>query len=283
MKFLEKFSNLQQRIIGALILVFIGSVFFWDMLNGGATDVAKIIFYIFSFGIFYEVSQLTELRRLPWWSHFISASLFVFILFFELDVRGFSIIHFRDILVISFFAMLFDFWIHRDFQRIKNTLYTFAVFSMYFFALLFMGDWMTHMPFLIFFVFLMTITTDVSAYFIGKKWGDKKLAPSISPNKTWVGFFGGVLTTATLGAFAIHVFPLISILYKMTNVSFLGFLILTCGSVLAQVGDLLESYLKRLHNVKDSGQIIPGHGGLLDRFDSFLFLVFCVGVIFILL
>ena len=120
--------------------------------------------------------------------------------------------------------------------------------------------------YLILIAFLLTWMVDTGAYFSGRLFGNKKLAPSISPNKTWEGAIGGTIFTI-LTAVILH-FTLISI-GGVLNAIILGLLI----SISGQLGDLLESLIKRAANVKDSGNLLPGHGGILDRFDSILFTV----------
>ena len=108
--------------------------------------------------------------------------------------------------------------------------------------------------------------SDVGAYLfgitLGQKYG-KKLFPSISPKKSWIGFWGGLLTSV-LVAFLLKKFGLFEL--PMIHCLILG-LLLDCAGV---YGDLIESQWKRYYEIKDSGNIIPGHGGLLDRFDSAL-------------
>jgi len=109
----------------------------------------------------------------------------------------------------------------------------------------------------------MTIgLTDIFAYFGGKIWGKKKLMPSISPGKTIEGSLCGLLASL-VGGFLFHFF---SPIFSVISIFFLS----VFTSVISQVGDLTESYFKRLAKVKDSSQLIPGHGGFLDRFDGFL-------------
>ena len=100
--------------------------------------------------------------------------------------------------------------------------------------------------------------TDIGAYFAGRAIGGPKLAPAISPNKTWAGLIGGVVAAALLGA-AMH--QAYGLPLRLTLAS--PFL-----AVVAQAGDLFESWLKRRAGVKDSGNILPGHGGVLDRLDG---------------
>ncbi|MES2056785.1 MAG: phosphatidate cytidylyltransferase [Pseudomonadota bacterium] len=99
---------------------------------------------------------------------------------------------------------------------------------------------------------------DIGAYFAGRAIGGPKLWPAISPNKTWAGLIGGVVL-ASLFAIAMHVFY--GLPWRMT-------LATPVLAVLAQGGDLFESWLKRRAGVKDSGNILPGHGGVLDRLDG---------------
>jgi phosphatidate cytidylyltransferase len=110
----------------------------------------------------------------------------------------------------------------------------------------------------------VTWLNDTGAYAAGRAFGRHKLYPAVSPGKTWEGFFGGAL--ASIGA-AFLVRALF--LGSLTTVDCLA-IALPC-SVLGPVGDLSESMLKRAYGVKDSGKLIPGHGGLLDRIDALLF------------
>ena len=105
---------------------------------------------------------------------------------------------------------------------------------------------------------------DVAAYFIGKKYGKQKLYPLISPGKTVEGAMGGLVGSV-----------LVALIFKFAffrDLSFVGviFTSLFVG-LFAQIGDLCESFFKRSYGIKDSGQILPGHGGMLDRFDGVLF------------
>lgn len=114
----------------------------------------------------------------------------------------------------------------------------------------------------IFFLFFVILATDMGCYFVGRKYGKHQLAPTVSPKKTIEGSIGGgvcAIITALCVAFMVNI-PLI-------HAFFLGIL---C-SFFAQIGDLCESLIKRDAGVKDSSDIIPGHGGFLDRTDSYVF------------
>lgn len=118
----------------------------------------------------------------------------------------------------------------------------------------------------VFYALLVIWTTDSGAYFIGRKIGKRKLWPEISPNKTVEGFVGGIVI-AVLFACVFQIF------YPIGS-SYLTLIIVTIiASIVGQLGDLVESALKRHFGVKDSGNLMPGHGGILDRFDSLLFVL----------
>ena len=128
--------------------------------------------------------------------------------------------------------------------------------------------------------FLLIWVTDTFAYYSGKSLGRHKLAPLISPKKTWEGALGGALGAVVL-----------AVVLKLTVLGFLTWphvvALAIIGGVVGQVGDLAESRLKRSVGAKDSGTLLPGHGGVLDRFDAmiltvpciYMYLVFVAGVI----
>lgn len=125
----------------------------------------------------------------------------------------------------------------------------------------------------ILFLFFVVWGTDTAAYFTGRHFGGKKLAPAISPGKTWAGFYGGLFAGLIIGAlFAI------SINKSPIILAFIGLLL----SAISQAGDLSESAIKRHFGVKDSGHLIPGHGGILDRFDGVIFAAIGAGLIALL-
>jgi phosphatidate cytidylyltransferase len=126
--------------------------------------------------------------------------------------------------------------------------------------------------------FLLTWASDTGGYFAGRFWGHKTLAPELSPKKTREGAVGAVLLSMMVSALFFSIIEITS-----TNFAYVLILGLS-ASIMAQIGDLMISAMKRYFGVKDSGKIIPGHGGVLDRFDSFLmvlplvyyFFLYCV-------
>jgi phosphatidate cytidylyltransferase len=113
-----------------------------------------------------------------------------------------------------------------------------------------------------------TFANDTGAFFIGRARGKHKLAPAISAAKTWEGAIGGLICAILAAIVIAMVLNLISpFTFKYWQIILLGFLV----GLFAQLGDLVESLLKRNMGVKESGNLLPGHGGILDRFDSLIF------------
>ncbi|AYW44680.1 phosphatidate cytidylyltransferase [Tetragenococcus koreensis] len=110
--------------------------------------------------------------------------------------------------------------------------------------------------------------TDIGAYMIGRKYGRRKLWPEISPNKSIEGALGGILSAVFIAIVFLIIYP--GSLYFEYG-SFVMIFWTIIFSMVGQFGDLVESAIKRHYQVKDSGNILPGHGGILDRFDSMLF------------
>ena len=115
---------------------------------------------------------------------------------------------------------------------------------------------------------------DTSAYFVGRTFGKHKLVPKLSPKKTVEGAIGGILGSVTVGLIFGYVLYTKETHDTVTIVSLV--LITFVGSIIAQLGDLLASGIKRDHNIKDYGNLIPGHGGIMDRFDSVIFVIPCI-------
>ncbi|GDX36271.1 phosphatidate cytidylyltransferase [Alphaproteobacteria bacterium] len=115
----------------------------------------------------------------------------------------------------------------------------------------------------LFWMFAVIWSTDIFAFFAGKMLGGVKLAPSISPNKTWSGMVGGIIASMIIGFMSSFMFA--------GGVMFFIFLSAFL-SIVEQISDLVESKFKRIFGVKDSGNIIPGHGGVLDRMDGMMLL-----------
>lgn len=116
------------------------------------------------------------------------------------------------------------------------------------------------------FIFAIVWGTDIAAYFTGRAIGGPKLAPAISPGKTWSGAIGGTVAAVICGS--------LLVLFYLQAVSIWIVALCVGLSILSQIGDLFESFMKRRYKVKDSSHLIPGHGGVMDRIDGLAFACF---------
>jgi len=131
--------------------------------------------------------------------------------------------------------------------------------------LLIFSNWEKNMfnPWLPFGLFGILWINDSGAYFFGRIFGKNKLHERVSPKKTWEGLFGGIATALALGYFVPDIIP-----NGLNRMDWICISIII--AVFANIGDLVESQMKRIRGIKDSGKLLPGHGGVLDRFDGLL-------------
>jgi len=246
------------RIISALvgIPIVLAAVYYGDIWY------ALFLLIVVNIGT-YEYNHLLRMkgRVSPAVISFSGVSLFIVTLYFNR----------HDLIYPLIMALFFFFFISALF-RMKNMSIADSAFSLW--GIVYLGGMGGYMLLLrllpdgAVFTYLMLAGVwihDSLAYFIGVKWGLRKFAPAISPNKSVEGSMAGILGT-------VSIFYSLSILLPgFVPVRPVQAIILALGiSVFAQLGDLMESALKRQLSVKDSGGIIPGHGGILDRFDSLL-------------
>ncbi len=163
----------------------------------------------------------------------------------------------------------------KDFKDLQNTIFTLCypqLFFVFFYSTIaiYLQNYIITLVMLLF-VFALPMLSDTLAYFIGKTFGKTKLCPKISPNKTVAGSVAGVVG-GLLCAFLIWI--VFARDYNLASVLILGGVL----AIVSQLGDLSASYIKRAVNIKDFGNLIPGHGGILDRLDSILF---CMPIVYI--
>lgn len=121
--------------------------------------------------------------------------------------------------------------------------------------------------YLVFALIAMVSIADIGAYFVGRAFGESKLAPQLSPGKSWAGFWGGVASCGLLSIGLLYLLNhFIAPLSLFRSISLIALMLIV--AVFSVMGDLFESMFKRTQGLKDSGKILPGHGGILDRIDS---------------
>lgn len=157
-----------------------------------------------------------------------------------------------------------------------------GIYPIMLFAFLFeINHWVTQGTAALLLIFLTGPCCDVGAYLVGSTLKGPKLCPTISPNKTISGAVGGIIG-GIIGSMAVYFVSKYAIKLELgVNANWLFFLVYgIIGAVLTEFGDLVESSIKRSVNIKDMGRVIPGHGGILDRFDGVLFVVFATYIYF---
>jgi len=233
-----------------------------------ATIISPVTFFIFFslilFICVYEFTKLINLNHIAVYP--ITAILMGFNIFFvyknQLDFQWPFIVLslFVSILLISNLINNKTLFLDKNFKFVLLIGYVIFPFLV-----------LTSLPFtngyydytIIFTLFVLIWSNDTFAYVVGKSIGKRKLYPSISPKKTVEGFFGGFVFTILAGIIINSMMELYSVLFLI--------MMAVLVSVFGTIGDLVESKFKRTAHVKDSGRIMPGHGGILDRFDSVIF------------
>lgn len=254
---------MKQRILTALI----AAAFFIPIVLIGGLPFTLLVYALAAIGLF-EILRLKDLTLFSIPGFITLFSLFVFLMpndwtLFLYDVTGYSKI---DLVLVAILILLSYIVVMKNKFTFDDV--AFSVLGALYLGIGFFYFIETRLAGIEYVIFALGLiwTTDSGAYFIGKKFGKKKLWPEISPNKTVEGFIGGIVTAI--------VFALIFQLISPFSISIIALITVTIiASVFGQLGDLVESALKRQYQVKDSGNLLPGHGGILDRFDSLLFVL----------
>ena len=259
------------RILSAGIGIFLTSLIllFYEtlVLNFAVSVICSIMVY--------EIFKMTKIYDKSVFS-FIVSEIYALVFPF-LDISG--ILDLRLILMVSYFVCLVLVLLkNHEKIRVSELIFcvSFCLCSIHFMTnIIYIRD--NFSPYSLYYILLFLFISwicDIGAYFIGTRFGKNKLAPKISPNKTVEGVLGGV--ALAIVSMVAYNFVFLTVIYSNIHVNFVAlFLIILIGIVFSILGDLLASVIKRQYKIKDFGNIMPGHGGILDRFDS-LILVFAV-------
>lgn len=227
------------------------------------------LFYLFLFVVaiitlaeFYSMAPLRLPKLVQWFSYLIGLMLFI-IFAIKQDLLTPIIIWLWAIIPMTFYMLTHPLpdeqWIADMGRAVLGPIYICLPIAM-----LILIDMRPDGNIWIFFLLIVIFTNDTGALYSGKLFGRHKLYEAVSPNKTWEGAVGGLISSFIAAAIFLY---FSSIHGQMLDI----FILVLLLSVMAQVGDLVESMLKRVYGIKDSGRILPGHGGMLDRIDALLF------------
>lgn len=259
---LSRYDNFTQRIIvailGAFLLIF--------CITNGPLTYFIIFFLICLLAMleFYKLSGLDGMIPLKTWGSITGMTLFTTTYLVEMQLINYKVYYlFFPLLFFIFFIKLFKKTDKKPFTNIAYTIlgviYVSVPFSLLNFTICNQGSYNYNI--ILGLIFLIW-SSDTGGYLVGSRFGKTKLFMRISPKKTWEGFFGGLI-------FSIITALLISYLTNQTD--YLTWIIIAIIVVITSTfGDLVESLFKRSIDIKDSGNLLPGHGGMLDRFDGLL-------------
>jgi phosphatidate cytidylyltransferase len=244
-----------KRTISALIAL---PILIFALYSGGLVmDILALIVSLIGLYEFYHCFREIDISPFKVIGYVSTISAYV-CLIFELGVT---------FLYMTFMILLFMTMIYFVHRRTDNSFYEAAITV---FGFMYVTISLIHVPMLerldssliVWYPFIIAFVTDTSAYFSGKFFGRHKLIPDVSPNKTKEGAIGGVLGSILASGIFAYLF----------EPSLLAFAVVIglFGSIFSQYGDLLASKIKRFVGIKDYGNIMPGHGGILDRFDSII-------------
>ncbi|UAM98588.1 phosphatidate cytidylyltransferase [Polaribacter litorisediminis] len=249
--------NLLRRIFSGIvyILTFISAVLF-------SKESYIILISIFGFLSIWEFSRMIKLKT---YASYLFFSILLFLMLKRQE--SYAVVVILAITIGSSLFLMYQLFLKKEIgfsnERAKLGIsIRYVILAMCFLVLLPFHEDRFH-PYLMIGILSIIWINDSFAFLIGKNFGKNKLFPSVSPKKTIEGFFGG-LVFSLIGALLISKF---NVDFSMTNWLIIGLIVSSMGTI----GDLVESKFKRQAGIKDSGNIMPGHGGILDRLDSLLF------------
>ncbi|HVY53115.1 MAG TPA: phosphatidate cytidylyltransferase [Gammaproteobacteria bacterium] len=254
---------LKQRLITAVILIagFLGTLFFTS------PPVFCVFTEIFALGAAWEWTNLMGMKK-PRHKLF-------YLGLFLIIMQGIFFVPVPISLCVDFFYLTFFFWLATIPLILfyprglfwKQSMVCQGIMGMFvlipsWFAINFIRDVDANGQFLLLFLFILVWSADIAAYFAGRRWGKKPLVPYVSPGKTRVGVYAGIIASLVVTLIPLYMFGVPYHFWPYTlTLSFVT-------AIFSVIGDLFESLLKRSEGLKDSGNLLPGHGGLLDRMDS---------------
>jgi phosphatidate cytidylyltransferase len=235
-------------------------------------EIFYAFLYAFSLICLMEYYGITATKLPPFvrWSNYILTLLFFSIIYVEQTSQGILLIVFWAFIPMTYFMLTHpsprEQWTTDISKALLGSIYVVIPLGM----IVHIHRCYPEGKYWIIFLITVIFSSDTGAFYLGKFFGRHKLHAAISPKKTWEGAFGGLLGSLVGALIFLNI---LNFFFKINLHSLdLNILILTLFmSLVGQIGDLVESMLKRNHGVKDSGSLLPGHGGMLDRADGILF------------
>ncbi len=249
------------RLLSGIVLVvlMIGILYFGGYVTGVATLLLSLV-------AMFELLRIYKLEKSPVGIFGYLATIGYYILLFT-DNQAYIMPYILGfvLVVLSFYVLAFPKYTDKDMMSLVfSFVYTVIMFS-YFYLVRDMANGGA----LIVLVFVCSWVNDTCAYCVGVKLGKHKMSPKLSPKKSIEGLIGGIAGSAIIGA--LYGIFYNENVYELSNAPIIFAVIGALGAAVSVIGDLTASALKRNNDIKDYGKLIPGHGGVLDRFDSIIF------------
>ncbi|PXV93545.1 phosphatidate cytidylyltransferase [Lachnotalea glycerini] len=249
------------RLLSGIILVILA---LFTLIQGGDILFATtLIISLIGLSEIYKVVKINN--NLIGFIGYIAAICYYFLLRFELKIHLMQLI--MGFLIFLMTAYVFSF----PKYRVEQIMTTF--FGLFYVAIMLSYIYQTRIlqdgAYIVWLIFICSWGCDTCAYCVGMLFGKHKMAPRLSPKKSIEGAVGGVLGAAVIGV--IYASIINNYLISKHDVIAGYAVICSIGAMISQIGDLAASAIKRNHDIKDYGRLIPGHGGILDRFDSVIF------------
>lgn len=256
----------KERTISSIVLVMIALA---TILPGGA--ILAVTLYLISNVAFLELTRacgIGEKKKLNALeiTGLIGIAAYYLLIYFA-QTHTYFMVSIILILMVLMFVYVFSFPKYQA-NQIMATYFS-LIYAPVMLSFIFLTRQLEYGVYLVWMIFISSWISDTCAYLVGVLIGKHKLVPHLSPKKTIEGCIGGVLGAAIVGA--VFGFFLLDKTLGGYQFGIMLFVIGAIGSVISQVGDLAASAIKRNHDIKDYGNLIPGHGGIMDRFDSVIF------------
>lgn len=258
---------LKRTITGAVLVALLVGFFFLRNVNHNLFLIAVAL--ISAIGTF-EINSITAQKtHTAQKAVSIACSVLAVVLFYFFGLTG-ALVCYALTFIALFFIPVFTRG-NYSFESLSCSVFCTIYPSAFLLPVMLMNNLGAISTFALVLTFVLSPAADVFAYLVGRTFKGKKLCPEISPKKTISGAIGGLIGSSVAGVLIYLAFKNTFTYHNSTSPYIYFALVGLVAGVLTELGDLVESFIKRSFNVKDSGKIFPGHGGMLDRFDGFIF------------
>ena len=256
----------KSRLISAILLVILAFV---TVMSGGYVLAATL--WLISVIAFHELCLVCKIQQERKKQNTLEIVGYIFISLYYANMavlKNYQLMVMISVMALIILLMVYVFKFPKyHANQIMSTYFAF-IYAPILFSFVYLTRELEYGKYFVWVIFISSWISDTCAYCVGMLWGKHKLAPVLSPKKSIEGSIGGMVGSAIVGA--LFGYFIVEKVITEQQVTWIFALIGAIGSVVSQIGDLAASAIKRNYNIKDYGNLIPGHGGIMDRFDSVL-------------